>query len=139
MSDTFKPNKQEWARLELALAFGMLNLALAIEADAKGRCPYKTGNLRRSIHSAAFNNGHRIYGGTDDNGKPVPDYAVMPHGALAVVGTNAGYGVYVELGTFRARAQPYLGPALADNRSRASTLVKAGMTRSGALPPGFPA
>lgn len=136
MSDTFKANTPEFAKLELALAFGLLNLALAIESDAKVRCPYKTGNLRRSLHSAAFSRGNRIYGGTDDNGKGIPAY-VPQKGAMAVVGTNAGYGVFVELGTVHMNAQPYLGPALADNRGRASELIKAGMTRSGVMGSGL--
>jgi hypothetical protein len=121
------------AKLELALAFGLLNFGLAIEGDAKTRSPWKTGNLRRSIHTAAFSKGKRIYGATDDNNRPVPDYAANAKGAMAVVGTNCGYGVYLELGTFKMAAQPYLGPALADNRANAAGLVKAGMTKSGVL------
>lgn len=121
------------AKLSTALAFGLLNFALAVEGDAKSNCPYKTGNLRRSIHSAAFDKGKRIFGATDDNGKPVPDYAQTPGASMAVVGTNTGYGVFVELGTFKMAAQPYLGPALAANRPEAAALVKAGMTKSGLL------
>ena len=128
MSD-FKPNEAEFRRLEEALAFGLLNLGFAIEADAKARVPVLTGNLRRSIHTAGFRKGARFYGGTDDNGKPVPDYAGGGRQTMVVVGTNAGYGVFVELGTFKMAAQPFLGPALADNRSRAGELVKAGMAR----------
>lgn len=124
----FNPNEKGFADLERALAFGLLNLGFAIEADAKGRCPYQTGNLRRSIHTAAFYRGQRIHGATDDNGRPTPDYAQAPRSlAMVAVGTNSGYGVFVELGTIHARAQPFLGPALADNRGRASEIVKAGM------------
>lgn len=126
---TYKPNEVGFAKLTEALAFGLLNLGLAIEADAKQRCPYRTGNLRRSIHTAGFRKGQRFYGGTDDNGKPVPDYAVPGNQTVVVVGTNAGYGVYVELGTVHMAAQPYLGPALADNRGRAGQLVLAGLQR----------
>lgn len=134
MSDTvFKIDPAARAKLELALAFGLLNFGLAIEASAKERSPWKTGNLRRSIHTAAFSKGKRIYGATDDNNRPVPDYAASPKGAMAVVGTNCGYGVYLELGTIHMAAQPYLGPALADNRPNAAALVKAGMTKSGVL------
>jgi HK97 gp10 family phage protein len=125
----YKPNPNGYAALERALAFGLLNLGFAIEGDAKQNCPYKTGNLRRSIHSALFLKGARIYGGTDDNAKPIPAYAAAPNAtAMVVVGTNAGYGVFVELGTIHMSAQPYLAPALAANRGRASTLVKAGFS-----------
>lgn len=130
MSDSkFIPNEKGFEDLENALAFGLLNFGLAIEADAKGRVPVRTGNLRRSIHTAGFRKGQRFYGGTDDNGKPVPTYAENGRQTVVVVGTNAGYGVYVELGTIHMAARPYLGPALADNRGRAGELIKAGMAR----------
>ncbi len=109
---------------------GLLNLGLSIEADAKRRAPVLTGNLRRSIHTAAFVKGQRIYGATDENGKPIPAYAAESQNtATVIVGTNCGYGVYLELGTVKMVAQPYLGPALADNRGRAASLIKAGMDR----------
>jgi HK97 gp10 family phage protein len=126
MSDAVKLDPQGMARLRVALAYGLLNLGLAIEADAKRRAPVKTGNLRRSIHTAAFSEGRRIYGASDDNGRPTPNY-VASKGAMAIVGTNCGYGVFLELGTRFMSAQPYLGPALNDNRGRATTLIKAGM------------
>lgn len=128
MSD-FKPNEKGFAQLEEALSFGLLNLGLAIEADAKARVPFVTGNLRRSIHTAGYRKGSRFYGAVDDNGKAIPQYAQNSRQTMVVVGTNAGYGVFVELGTIHMAAQPYLGPALNDNRSRAGALVKAGMQR----------
>lgn len=128
MSAGYKPNPNGYAALERALAFGLLNAGLAIEADAKARVPYKTGNLRRSIHTAAYHKGQRIYGGTDENGRAIPADAGGARSAASVtVGTNAGYGVFVELGTIHMSAQPFLAPALADNRSRIPMLVKAGM------------
>lgn len=129
MTNTFKPNENGFAQLEVALAYGLLNLGFAIEADAKANCPVRTGNLRRSIHVAGYRKGSRFYGSTDENGKPIPDYAAGARQTMVVVGTNAGYGVYVELGTIHMRAQPFLGPALAANRGRAGQLVKAGMNR----------
>lgn len=126
---SYKPDPNGWAALERAVAYGLLNLAFAIEADAKAAVPYRTGNLRRSIHSAAFRKGQRIYGATDDNGRAIPQYAAGGT-AMAVVGTNTGYGVFVELGTVKMAAQPYLGPALNANRGRASELVLAGIQRN---------
>lgn len=128
MSAGYKPNPNGYAALERALAFGLLNAGLAIEADAKQNCPYRTGNLRRSIHTAAYHRGRRIYGGTDENGKTIPDSPQGPQSSASVtVGTNTGYGVFVELGTIHMAAQPFLSPALAANRSRIGMLAKAGM------------
>lgn len=60
--------------------------ARAIEADAKAMAPVDTGYLRSSI-STTFT------------------------GVSAEVGPTAHYGIYVELGTSRMAAQPYLFPA----------------------------
>lgn len=68
-----------------------------VEARAKRLCPVDTGRLRASITHA------------------VERDAV---GLVGVVGTDVDYGVYVEIGTSRAGAQPYLRPALAAEVSR---------------------
>ncbi|KQN99696.1 hypothetical protein ASF21_12880 [Arthrobacter sp. Leaf234] len=61
-----------------------------IEADAKQLAPVDTGNLQGSI-------------GSDINGLE------------ATIGPTASYGIYLELGTTRMAAQPFMGPA-ADRR-----------------------
>lgn len=58
-----------------------------IEGEAKARCPVDTGELRRSITSQV----EEMFG---------------------IVGTNKEYAGYVELGTCKMPAQPYLVPAL---------------------------
>ena len=63
---------------------------LDIQADAQVLVPVDTGNLRSSI-SVAFR-GNAAY-------------------AEGIVGPTASYGVFVELGTSRMAAQPYMGPA----------------------------
>lgn len=62
--------------------------ALRVEAGAKLRAPVDTGFLRRSIQTQ------------------------MEGDLSAVVFVAAEYGIYVELGTTRMRARPYLLPAL---------------------------
>lgn len=63
------------------------HLAQAVEADAKTACPVRTGTLRASIE-------HEVVGDT------------------ARVGSNVTYAGYVEEGTRKMAAQPYLRPAL---------------------------
>lgn len=63
---------------------------LVAEGYAKRLSPVDTGNLRNSIT-------HTVEGDT------------------AYIGTNVEYAPYVELGTTRTRAQPYLKPAVADH------------------------
>lgn len=62
--------------------------ALMVESEAKKLCPVDTGRLRASIT-------------TEKIGK-----------AAYAVGTNVEYAPYVEFGTRKMRAQPYLRPAL---------------------------
>jgi HK97 gp10 family phage protein len=65
--------------------------AVKVETSAKRLCPVDTGRLRSSI---TWELGH------DDIG------------LLAIIGTNVEYAPYVEFGTSRMRAQPFLRPAL---------------------------
>lgn len=59
------------------------------ESYAKQICPVDTGNLRNSITHSTEDEGHTV-----------------------VIGTNVEYAPYVELGTSRTRAKPYLRPAI---------------------------
>ena len=63
---------------------------LTAERYAKALCPVDTGRLRNSISHAV-------------------------EGDSAYIGTNVEYAPYVEMGTVRTRAQPYLKPAAQDH------------------------
>ena len=67
--------------------------AVGMQAEnyAKMLCPVDTGNLRNSI--------------THERGGE--DYEI--------IGTNVEYAAYVEMGTSRQKAQPYLKPAVEDH------------------------
>jgi HK97 gp10 family phage protein len=65
-------------------------LAFEVEARAKEFCPVDTGALRASIFTEILQGGD----------------------VVARVGPSMEYGPYVELGTSRMGAQPYLMPAL---------------------------
>ncbi|PSS42906.1 hypothetical protein C6401_15210 [Arthrobacter woluwensis] len=68
--------------------------ALDVEADARRLAPVDTGNLRGSIGHSDLR-------------------TIGTSGSLMVeIGPTANYGVYVEVGTSRAPAQPYMGPAM---------------------------
>lgn len=70
----------------------LVRSTVRIEANAKRMCPVDTGRLRASIGRALDRDGR---------------------GLVGVVGTDVDYAPYVELGTSRAGAQPFLRPALA--------------------------
>lgn len=68
--------------------------ALDTERDAKTAAPVDTGNLRSSITTDVTDTGTSV---------------------SAEVGPTANYGLFVEVGTSRMAAQPFMGPALDRN------------------------
>jgi HK97 gp10 family phage protein len=85
-------------------------IAFEIERNAKQLAPVDTGTLRASIHtrtkkSSNYKQPSNPKGATIED-LPGPDGKV-----IAIVGSGVEYAAYVELGTSRMAAQPYLGPA----------------------------
>lgn len=74
----------------------MMKAVLLVEREAKRLCPVVTGRLRGSIT-------HEILEMLKEIG--------------GRVGTNVEYGVYVEYGTSKMDAQPYLRTALENKRT----------------------
>ena len=70
------------------------------ESYAKRRCPVDTGNLRNSIT-------HQQY---DDK--------------TEVIGTNVEYAPYVELGTVRMKARPFLRPAAENHKEEYKAILE---------------
>lgn len=74
-----------------ALERALEECGLVAEGYAKKLCPVDTGRLRNSISHT-----------TNDKS--------------AYIGTNVEYAPYVEMGTSRTRAQPYLKPAVENHK-----------------------
>jgi hypothetical protein len=144
MSASFRTRPRELAKLREAVAYGFLNFGHAVETDAKrdtvvrgGHRSFMTmknadgsaqvgGTLRRSVHTAAHLDGQQIGGvATDENGAATPAYAAGP-GIRVFVGTNSGYGFWVDQGTSKMPARPALVPALLKNKGDAPALIAAG-------------
>lgn len=66
-------------------------MANTVQRKAKRLCPVATGRLRSSITTAVGQDGDGVYG---------------------LVGSDVEYAAYVELGTSRRAATPYLVPAV---------------------------
>ena len=75
-----------------AILTGLEAVGLRAEGYAKQKCPVDTGNLRNSI-----------------------THAVDMSEKSAIVATATEYAAYVEYGTSRQKAQPYLEPAVKDH------------------------
>ena len=84
-----------------AIARALEAVGLQAEGYAKMLCPVDTGNLRNSIT-------HEV-----DSG----EHAVQ-------VGTNVEYAAYVEYGTSKTTAQPYLEPAITNNADQYEEMIK---------------
>lgn len=72
---------------------------LIVENAAKGLCPVDTGRLRNSIT-------HSTNGNTE------------------TIGSNVEYATYVEMGTSRRKASPYLRPGLENSMSQIEQAFK---------------
>lgn len=70
----------------------IFKLGVNVQSAAKVKCPVDTGRLRSSIQTTAPRE--------------------TSNGVAVRIGSNVNYARYVELGTRRMRAQPFLRPAL---------------------------
>lgn len=91
-------------------------LAFDVEASAKQRAPYDTTALRNSIYTITKrSNGYDAASSAAANLRP--GVSVEPHPpvsgkVIARVGPCVEYGAFVELGTDKMSARPFLVPAL---------------------------
>lgn len=87
--------------IQRAMDRALEEIGLAAEGYAKRACPVDTGNLRSSIT-------HAVEFGED----------------AVYVGTNVEYAPYVEMGTRRTAAQPFLRPAAAEHVPTYRSILK---------------
>jgi HK97 gp10 family phage protein len=90
---------------------GMINTAFMIHEDATWNCPVDTGRLRSSLCVAT--KGEVI----KDNKPHSPEDVITPPKSEfeVYVGTRVFYAPYIEFGTRKMRARPYLRPAFQKN------------------------
>lgn len=88
------------------------------EGFAKDLCPVDTGLTRNSITYALAGESAAISSYTSDDGSESGTYSgtAPDEGDEGVyIGTNVDYAPYVELGTSKQAAQPFLRPAATNN------------------------
>ena len=91
----FRKTDNKSKELEESVKSLIAETAYKIESDAKKLTPVDTGNLRRSIK-------------TD----------IKEDGLTAEIGTNVEYAIYVEFGTSKQPARPYLTPAYVKQKKK---------------------
>lgn len=86
--------------IESAISVALEEIGLLAENYAAKKCPVDTGNLQGSItHEVDVDNA--VY-----------------------IGTNVEYAPYVELGTSRQKAQPFLRPAASEHGAQYRQVLK---------------
>lgn len=88
--------------IDQALATALEEVGLVAEGYAKRLCPVDTGRLRNSI-----------------------THVTRPDDNAVYIGTNVEYGQYVEYGTLRQKAQPFLRPAATGHGDTYRAIVEA--------------
>jgi len=100
---------------------GLDIVGTAIEGWARDLCTVLTGNLRGSItHATKWKGQSRVAEpASQEDAVPLPtdDFAVR-------IGTGVEYASYIEFGTSKMSAQPYLRPAVKDNEKRITKIYK---------------
>lgn len=96
--------KELTAEMESKIPAILEKCGLVAEGYAKRLCPVDTGNLRNSI-----------------------THVVVPGESTVYIGTNVYYGPYVEMGTVRTKAQPFIKPAIVDNKNVYETIIFTGL------------
>lgn len=97
-----KDNSQEILNLfEQKVKKALTKTGEFVKSEAKIRTPVDTGLLRSSL-----------------------DYNVIEEEKTVEVGTNTEYAIYVEKGTTKQKAQPYLTPAIEENINTIKTLIE---------------
>ena len=91
------------AQIEEKLGAAVAAGAEAVAENARSVCPVDTGALRNSI-------------------------AVTQNGTSAEISANTDYAAYVEFGTSRTAAQPYLVPSLLGNETAVLSAMAAAIT-----------
>lgn len=95
-------NAEEASRgIRRAIGRALEEIGLAAEGHAKRACPVDTGNLRNSITHAVEGSEDAVY-----------------------VGTDVEYAPYVEMGTRRTAARPFLRPAATEHGAQYRQMLK---------------
>lgn len=79
----------------------LIAIGLTAESYAKQDCPVDTGRLRNSITNAIRSDEESVY-----------------------IGSNVEYAAFVELGTSRMKARPYLKPAATEHTAEYKALAE---------------
>lgn len=102
MEVVIKDNSEEFLKaLPEQIEQALTAIGLTAESYAKQECPVDTGRLRNSITHAVETGEQAVY-----------------------IGSNVEYTAFVELGTSRMKARPYLKPAATEHSAEYKSLAE---------------
>lgn len=142
MSVKFEDNSAEVIKLMVQASEKALEaIGMQAESYAKKLAPvgtpestgvpgYSGGLLRNSITHAVSGNSPGIMLYTSNDGKRKGTYngaAPDEKNKAVYIGSNVEYATYVELGTSKMKAQPYIKPAVADHADEYKQIARAMM------------
>lgn len=115
--------------LDLKIEIALEKIGLRAETHAKEKCTVDTGLLRNSITHALDGESTAISEYKDNAGKQKGAYrGNAPKESsgkrVVIIGTNVEYAPYVEYGTSKQKAQPYLKPAVTNHVDEYKKIVK---------------
>lgn len=134
MSYTFKDNTSEFLdALDKAIENGLEAIGMTAEGHAKRKITdypaVDTGRLRNSITYAI--SGEKPQNSTykDDSGNTYEYSGTAPDDKdpSVYIGTNVEYGAYVEIGTSRMGARPFLKPAASEHSDEYERIMEAAL------------
>lgn len=103
---------------ERTMENAVLSGALLVMNAAIQKCPRKSGNLVRSIHIGGHANLADTTGSDIGLGERGKEYLEL------LVGTDVAYAPYVEFGTKKQTAKPYLRPAFDEQQNKAKQEIQ---------------
>ena len=123
--------------IDNALSKGLEAVGMKAETYAKKNCAVDTGRLRNSITYALSGEITHVKNYKADRGKDknkVYSYSSVAPGVAGekavYIGTNVEYAPYVEFGTSRQRAQPFLRPAATEHGAEYRQIIEAALKAS---------
>lgn len=115
--------------LEDVVPVALEECGLAAEGYAKRLCAVDTGLLRNSITHALDGESTAISSYSDSDGAQRGEYSGSApsesgRNRAVYLGTNVEYAPYVEMGTSRTAAQPFIEPAMSDHTSQYKEIIE---------------
>ncbi len=96
------------SKVKAAARLGIRDTVVEIHADSVKGSPWRTGHNRRSLAGEVSGMGVVAQGGDAAPARVVDDSKIQ-----GAVYSTSGYGGFLETGTSKMSARPYMGPAAA--------------------------